>query len=121
MSVREAIARDLKDGPAWARSYQASKAVLDAMVADGEVERVAPPSTHFRNMVGLTKRGAEKYCSGDSGVVTVRSRAEEADDIAEAVANGQSKASVARQLGISLFVLNQRWKGIVEGLGWQAR
>ena len=61
INIRKVIAEQCIDGPCWIRSFQDVKAVLDAMVADGELALVAPANGVGRNMVGLTHAGARKY------------------------------------------------------------
>lgn len=89
------------------------------MVAGGEVARVAPPGGRFRNMIGLTAKGAARYFPGQQ-VPVVRSLADECDAIAEALAEGRSLTAAARALGISYSTAQQRWRAICAGLGWQA-
>lgn len=56
-AIRRAILRKLANGPAWARSFQATKAHLVAAEKAGLVERVATPRGRGRNMVRLTAAG----------------------------------------------------------------
>lgn len=118
---RAAVAADLARGPAWAKSYADFKETIKAMVADGEVDRVAPAGARYRNMLALTQRGAVRYFGPDHSLDLPRSRAEECEVIAEIVADGGSLASAARRLGITYFVAQQRWRTICAGLGEQAR
>lgn len=122
LGVRQMIARKLRDGPAWARSYQAAKRMLDVMVEDGEIERIAPEGQTFRNMVVLTPKGAQRYFPGDSDVFVTRAptRAQEREAMAEAVANGSSILAAGRALGISEPLAKKRWREIVQEMGGQA-
>lgn len=55
---RHMIANKLRDGePRWMRSFQAYKKVIDGMVAEGDIERLAPPRGKARNMIRLTEEG----------------------------------------------------------------
>lgn len=117
---RTAVAADLSQGPAWARSFQDCKSVVAAMIADGEVDRVAPPGGRFRNMIALTEAGAVRYFGRKHGLRVVRSRGEERDLIAEFIAEGGSLADAARDMGLSYYVAQTRWREICEALGPQA-
>lgn len=54
-AVDKAILRSLRAGPAWARSFQYVKPALERLIAEGLVQRVAPPGQRARNMVALVE------------------------------------------------------------------
>ena len=94
--------------------------MIAAMIADGEVERVAPVGARFRNMIGLTELGATRYFGRNHGLAVVRTKADERDLIAERIAEGGTLADAARELGISYYVAQARWREICQALGPQA-
>lgn len=136
LSFREAIARDLRDGPAWARSYQDAKRVIDQMVADGEVARVAPEGGRACNMIALTLEGAGQYFPGEAEVYWVlprkkavpltsaadRSahRAAQKDVVAQVVSEGGAASHAADLLGVSASYCQRLWREIVADMGAQA-
>jgi hypothetical protein len=117
---RCALASDLAQGPAWANSFRDCKSLVEAMVADGEIERVAPSGASYRNMIALTQAGARRYFGKAVGVYFVLSRADERDVIAEVIAEGGSLADAARRLAMPYPTAKKRWNEIRASLGGQA-
>lgn len=136
INIRKVIAEQCIDGPCWIRSFQDVKAVLDAMVADGELALVAPANGVGRNMVGLTHAGARKYRlrvqdhflfttpekppRKDGRFLDPVERAKQRDIVAERVANGHTLRSCAERLGVSHSTVDVIWSEIKAGLGPQA-
>jgi DNA-binding MarR family transcriptional regulator len=55
--IHSKILRDLREAPAWARSYQHAKGVISDLIDAGLVERCRPIGGRGRNMVRLTDTG----------------------------------------------------------------
>jgi predicted ArsR family transcriptional regulator len=51
------ILEALEDGPAWIRSFQPAKRLLDDLIDKGFVERCRPFLGRAKNMVRLTEQG----------------------------------------------------------------
>jgi hypothetical protein len=90
---RELIAKALKGGPRWTRSFQNAKATLNAMIAEGEVHTVRPEGGVGRNMVELTGRGWARYFGVDR-LVTLEDR------LAERLAEGDELSDAGVALGL---------------------
>lgn len=58
------IMRKLARGPAWARSFQQVKPLVQALVNSGYVERCAPEGSRTRNMIQLTEKGERVLAKG---------------------------------------------------------
>lgn len=53
------ILRDLREAPAWARSYQHAKTMVQDLIDAGFVERCRPFGGRGRNMIRLTDTGEQ--------------------------------------------------------------
>lgn len=113
LTPRQMVAETLRDGRRWARSFQAFKSVVDAMVADGEVHRVAPENGKPRNMIELTGRGWYGYFGENLLVSRV-------DRFAELVSEGFEPVDAGRQLFLTTGETAAAWRDIKKHLGAQA-
>lgn len=114
--IKRTIAEQMVDGPCWTDSFHDVKAVRDAMVESGELAHVSG-----RNMVGLTRRGAERYgLTVQDHNLFDHERELHKHHIAEVVANGGSVESCASALDMSESYCGDLWHEIVTELGPQA-
>ncbi|QDP55520.1 MAG: hypothetical protein Unbinned273contig1001_11 [Prokaryotic dsDNA virus sp.] len=119
-AVRKAIATDLAQGPGWMRSFQASKAVIAAMIEDNELGRVKPPHGRGYNMIGLTPEGARKYRLTVEPCLLARSKQQLRADLAEHMSQGMTITAAARAADIPPTHATVLWAEIKAELGWQA-
>lgn len=103
MGARNAMIDRLRDGPCWTRSFQASKAILNRLIAEGLVERCFS-SSRRANMVRLV---------GPEGRFI--------DRLAQALSESGSIAAAACSIGIELDFANHLFRQIRADLGRQAR
>jgi len=138
--IRQKIADDLAEGPAWARSYTHCRSILLSMIDAGDVTRTKPEGGKRHNMIALTEQGAARYVPDRSDVMTVEPQLQKSqrgkghsrkhdparasrlrDRLAELVANDHSIRSAARTMQISQSYASSIWRDICAGLGWQAQ
>lgn len=113
VSPPQMIAKGLRDGRRWVRSFHMFKATLDRMVEDGEVHRVAPEGGRARNMVELTGRGWKVYFGENLLVCRL-------DNFAELLAQGFEPQDAGRELCLTRGQISAAMRDIRKHLGAQA-
>lgn len=138
--IRQKIADDLAEGPAWARSYTHCRSVVLAMIEAGDVTRTKPEGGKRHNMIALTEQGAARYVPDRSAVPTAEPQLQKPkrgkghsrkhdparasrlrDRLAELVADGLTIAAASQKMQISKSYGGKIWRDICAGLGWQAQ
>ncbi len=113
LSPRQMIAEALRNGRRWTRSFQNFHAVINAMITDGEIHRVAPEGGAARNMVELTGRGWAIYFGEDMVVSRF-------DNFAELLAMGFSPTHAGHELNLTKGQIASTFRDIKAQLGAQA-
>jgi hypothetical protein len=121
--IEATIARALKKGPQWTRSFNHAPQILADMRRRGMVVSVAPPGGQGANMVKLTDAGRIAYFK-DNYAATRQKKVAEArrllDQFAELLAQGYTIAAAARRLNRSQQTGSQWFKKICAELEPQA-